>query len=124
MSVNQVVVIGRLTRNVEVKTIGDKNIGIFTVAVDRDYGEKVSDFFSVKVWNGVADSCAKYIGKGSLVCVSGRLQNRTWESQDGKKNTVTEIIASHVEFLSKKESKGESNKDTSSLKTVDEPLPF
>lgn len=125
MSVNNVTIIGHLTKDVELRQTKDGTaVAQFIVAVNRDYGDDKTDFFPIIAWRGQAESCAKYLSKGSQVCVIGRLQTRSYDTQDGAKRTVTEIISTHVEFLSKKE--GE-KKVTSveQLKIVDkEELPF
>lgn len=128
MSVNNVTIIGRLTKDVELRSTTDGTaVASFTMAVNRDYGEDKADFFPVVVWRGAAESCAKYTRKGSLVCVVGRLQNRSWDAQDGSKRSITEIIATHVEFLSKREegeTKPKAEPRVEQLSIVKEDLPF
>ena len=107
---NKIIVIGRTTKDTEIRTTSNGTaVGTFTVAVDRDYkngnGEKETDFIPVVVWRGLAESCGRYLTKGKLVAVVGRLQLRTYEANDGSKRTVAEIQAETVKFLS---SKGES----------------
>lgn len=100
---NRVVLVGRLTRDVEMKYLPNGTpVANFTLAVDRPFktkdGEKEADFIPIVVWRKPAESCAKYIGKGSLVAVDGRMQVRSYE-QDGKRRYVTEVVADSVRFL-------------------------
>ena len=105
---NSIVVIGRLTRDPELKSTSNGTaVATFTVAVDRDFktqnGEKETDFIPVVVWRGLAENCGRYLSKGKLVAVDGRLQIRTYEANDGSKRTTAEIVANNVQFLSPKE---------------------
>ena len=104
---NRVEFIGNLSRAPDVKqTTSGKNVCTFTLAVNRRYkdaqGNATADFFSVQAWEKLAELCARYLDKGSKVFISGELRNRSYEAKDGSKRTVTEIIASEVEFLSPK----------------------
>ena len=100
---NNVTLIGRMTKDPQVKTTGSgKSVANFTIAVDREgkpvEGQPSVDFFNVVVWNATANAVGTYCHKGSLVAVSGRLQNRSYE-QEGRKVYVTEVIAEKVKFL-------------------------
>jgi len=102
--INQVFVIGRTTKEPEIRqTQSGISVATFTIACDRNYknaqGEKETDFFTVVCWRGLAETIGKYLGKGRLVAVSGRLQNRNYEAKDGTKRYITEIVASEVQFL-------------------------
>ena len=106
---NRIVVIGRLTRDPELRsTSNGVAVATFTVAVDRNFsnnrGEKETDFIPVVVWRGLAETCGRYLSKGRLVAVEGRLQIRTYEANDGGKRTIAEIVAENVQFLSPKDS--------------------
>jgi single-strand DNA-binding protein len=105
---NRIVVIGRLTRDPELRsTSNGVAVATFTVAVDRNFanarGEKETDFIPVVVWRGLAETCGRYLAKGKLVAVEGRLQVRTYEANDGGKRTIAEIVADNVQFLSPKD---------------------
>ena len=104
---NRVEFIGNLSKAPDVKqTTSGKNVCSLTIAVNRRYkgadGKTTADFFSVQAWEKLAELCARYLDKGSKVFVSGELRNRSYDAKDGSKRTVTEIIASEVEFLSPK----------------------
>ena len=105
---NRIVVIGRLTRDPELRSTSNGTpVATFTVAVDRNFsnnrGEKETDFIPVVVWRGLAETCGRYLSKGKMVAVEGRLQIRTYEANDGGKRTVAEIVADNVQFLSPKD---------------------
>lgn len=106
MAVNKVWILGHLSKDVDFQTTTNGiKIAKFTVAVKRAVGEEV-DFLNVVVWRSLAESCNKYLHKGSKVAVIGSLQTRTYE-KEGQKHYVTEIMAEQVEFLSKQEPKQE-----------------
>lgn len=104
---NRVVLIGRLTRDPDLR-YPSSNIPVanFTIAVNRPFenqnGERVADFINIIVWRKQAENVKKYIGKGSLVAVEGRIQTRNYEGQDGKRVYVTEVVADSVQFLESK----------------------
>ena len=101
---NKVAIVGRLTRDPEIRYASDNQLAItrFTVAVDRIFkkeGQPTADFLPVVVFGKNAENCHKYLGKGRLVSVAGRLQSRTWDDQDGKRRYSYDIIADEVNFL-------------------------
>ncbi len=101
---NVVVLIGRLVRDPELRyTPAGVAVGKFTVAVDRSFttsqGERGTDFIDVVLWRRLAETCASHLGKGRLVAVEGRLQVRSYETQDGQKRRVSEVVARSVTFL-------------------------
>jgi single-strand DNA-binding protein len=97
--VNNVMLIGNLATDVEVKEVGeDKRVASFTLAVDRP-GSEQADFVRVAAWNKQADACNRFLAKGKRVAVDGRLRSRSWE-EDGKKRSAIEVVAATVEFLS------------------------
>jgi single-strand DNA-binding protein len=101
---NRIVLIGRLTRDVELRfTQTGKAVANFTVAVDRPFknanGEKEADFIRIVAWGKQAENCANHIGKGRLVAVDGRLQIRSYDGNDGQRKYITEVVAGDVRFL-------------------------
>lgn len=101
---NKCVLIGRLTRNVELRhTQSGKAVGNFTLAIDRPYqsaqGEKETDYIPIVVWGKLAEVCDANIGKGRLVAVSGRIQPSSFTDNEGNKRYKTEVIADAVHFL-------------------------
>jgi single-strand DNA-binding protein len=113
--VNKVVLIGRLTKDPELKFTPGTGTAVttFTLAVDRRTskdGQREADFVSIVAWNKTAELVANYMSKGSLMGVSGRIQVRNYEAKDGTKRYVTEVVADEVQFL---ESKGQHNASNS-----------
>ncbi len=101
---NKVVLIGRLTKDPELKfTPGTGTaVATFTLAVDRRFSkekEKEADFIPIVVWGKQAESTANYMSKGKLMGVSGRIQARNYDAKDGTKRYVTEVVADEVQFL-------------------------
>ena len=106
---NQVVLVGRLTKEVEIKEMEDgKKLGYINIAVGRSFknaqGEYESDFIDCVLWNGVASNTAEYCHKGDIVGVKGRLQTTSYEKEDGTKVFKMEVIAEKLTFLSSKSS--------------------
>lgn len=112
---NRVILIGRLTRDPELKyTTNGVAFVQFSVAVNRKFSKNdEADFIDIVVWRGLAENCAKYISKGSQVAVEGRIQVRSYENQEGQKRKITEVVADDVRFLS---SKGGSDTTNTSYK--------
>lgn len=111
---NKASLVGRLTRDPELRYLGNGTpVANFTLAINRTFknknGEREADFINIVVWRRQAENCAKYIGKGSLVAISGRIQSRSYENADGQRRYVTEVVADEVHFL---DSKNSQNRDT------------
>ena len=106
---NQVVLIGRLTKDPELRaTSNDKQVASFTLAVDK-YGEG-ADFINCIVWEKQAENLCKYQKKGSQIALNGRIQTRTYDDAKGNKQYITEVVAESIEFLgNKKEQKEETS---------------
>lgn len=106
LNYNKVILSGRLTSDVEVKvTQSAISVCSFTIAVNRrtKAGEQQeADFFNCTAWRGAADFLGKYGKKGTALFIEGRIQNRQWTDKDGKKHTVTEIVADEVSFVESK----------------------
>ncbi|MBY6789232.1 UNVERIFIED_ORG: single-stranded DNA-binding protein [Clostridium botulinum] len=115
---NKVVLIGRLTKDPELKFTPGAGTAVttLTLAVDKynsKEGKKEADFVPVVVWGKQAESTANYMVKGSQMAISGRIQTRNYEAKDGTKRYVTEVVATEVQFLSKSNSPGGSNNSSS-----------
>ncbi|MBI4743684.1 MAG: single-stranded DNA-binding protein [Actinobacteria bacterium] len=105
-SLNRVVLVGNLTRDPDVRsTPNGTSVTNFGLAVNRRWtnkqGERVDgvDYFNIVTWGKLAELCGEYIKKGSPVALEGRLQSRSWETEDGQKRSVVEIVAENVQFL-------------------------
>ena len=137
MSINRVVLTGRLTRDVELKaTSTGNNVASFTVAVDgftKDQnGETISSFINCVAWSNSAKFVSTYCKKGSLVALEGRLQSRSYDRKDGTKAYVTEVIVDRIENLSPRDTTGTNanegfsiqENDNQALSYSDDDLPF
>ena len=132
---NKVILLGRLTKDPELRytTTNNTAVASFTLAVNRKFareGEQSADFINVVAWTKTAEFVSKYFTKGQQVAVVGRIQTRTWEDTDGKKNYVTEVVADETYFA---DSKRESSNSTTVEKkddggftplNTDDDLPF
>ena len=110
---NHITIMGRLTRDPELRRTGSGiAVASFTVAVDRDFGknengEKETDFIDCVAWRQTGEFVSKYFTKGSMAVVSGRLQIRGWTDKDGNKRRTAEVVADNVYFgESKRSSEG------------------
>lgn len=100
---NRIVLMGRLTRDPELRrTQSGTAVVSFSVACDRDYAaqgaERETDFIDIVAWRGTAEFVEKYFGKGRMIVVAGRLQIRNWEDRDGNKRRSAEVVADSVYF--------------------------
>ncbi len=104
--INKAILMGRLTRDPELRHTGSGTpVCSFSIAIDNGYGDNRStDFINCVAWNKTAEFVEKYFTKGRMIIVIGRIQTRTWEGNDGKKNYVTEVVASEVSFGESKKS--------------------
>ncbi len=108
---NKAILIGRLTKDPELRSTSN-NISVtsFTIAVDRNFtnqqGEREADFIPVVAWRSLAETCARYLTKGRLVAVSGRMQVRSYEGNDGLRRYITEVVADEVQFLERNPGSG------------------
>ncbi len=121
---NKVVLIGRLTRDPELRYTGNNTpVASFSLAVNRNYsnqqGEREADFINIVVWRKQAENVKNYLTQGSQVAIDGRLQTRTYDDQNGQRRYITEVIADNVEFLGSRNSSNNSNNmnNTSSAAT-------
>lgn len=105
---NKVVLIGRLTKDPELRFTPGTGMAVstFTIAIDRKKankdGKKEADFIPIVVWGKQGESVANYMSKGRLIGISGRIQTRNYEGKDGIRRYVTEVVADEVQFLEKK----------------------
>lgn len=107
-SINQVILMGRLTRDPEQRTTTTgKTIASFSIAVDRTGQDDTADFFDVTAWEKLGDLVMQYLGKGRRVIVQGRLRQDSWDDKEtGKKRSRTEVVATDVTFLDSANSEG------------------
>ena len=105
--INRVVLIGRLTKDVEVKyTQSGVAVGTFSLAVNRQFtnasGEREADFINGVIWRKAAENFANFTHKGALVAIEGRLQTRNYENNSGQRVYITEVVADNFSLLEKK----------------------
>lgn len=106
---NKIILIGRLTRDPEMRFTPANGVPVttFTLAVDRPYlnqrGEREADFIRIVTWRKLAETCGNHLKKGMLTAISGRLQIRSYDGQDGQRRYMTEVVADEMQFLEKKQ---------------------
>lgn len=126
---NRIVLIGRNVKDPDLRyTPNGVAVSNFTIAVDRSrkdsQGNKQTDFFDCIAWRQLGELVAQYTKKGSLVAVDGEMQTRTYETQDGQKRKVYEVIADNVRFLSPKDSNSQGNSLGNEINFDDDTIPF
>lgn len=104
---NRIILIGRLTRDPELRYVpSGQPVASFTLAVDRSFtnaqGERATDFIDIVAWRKLAEQVTQHLSKGRLVAIEGRLQIRSYETQDGQKRKAAEVVADAVRFLDRK----------------------
>lgn len=105
---NKVILMGRLTRDPEVRYTQNTNLTVanFSIAVNRRFKREgdteTADFFNVVAWNKTGEFVGKYFKKGQQILVSGRIENRNWTDQQGVKHYATDVIAEEVDFAGSK----------------------
>ena len=102
--INRVVLVGRLTRDPELRTTGSGiSVATFTLAVDRQFtnaqGERGADFISCVIWRKAAENFCNFTSKGSLVGIDGRIQTRSYDNKDGQRVYVTEVVVDNFSLL-------------------------
>jgi len=101
---NKVILMGRLTRDPEVRYTQTSNtlVASFSLAVNRRFvrqgEERQADFINVVAWGKLGEFCSKYYKKGQQVAITGRIQTRTWDDEQGQKHYVTEVVAEEAYF--------------------------
>ena len=107
LNLNKVVLAGRITADPELKqTASGVSVLSFTIAINRGYvsknseqGERQADFINVVAWRQTAEFISKYFRKGSAICVTGSIQTRNWQDQQGQKRYATEVVADEAMFV-------------------------
>jgi len=123
---NSVNIIGRITKDVELRYLPANNTAVcsFSIAVDDGFGDnKKTYFFNCQAWTKTAENIVKFFSKGDLIGISGRLSTRDWEDKEGKKHSVTEIVVSDFTFCNgkKSDSGGQSRPQSQSTTHSDYP---
>lgn len=126
MSLNRITLVGRITRNPELKNIGDKKLVEFSIAVNKRVKPKEgndADFFYVKAWGQTAGYVSEYLDKGRLVAIDGRLDTNTYE-KDGKQVTSYYITADNINSLDRPKDNAGMSKSNKSKSSGDEYSPW
>ncbi|HEM6216140.1 TPA: single-stranded DNA-binding protein [Streptococcus suis] len=119
--INNVVLVGRLTRDVELRyTPSNQAVATFTLAVNRNFknqdGEREADFINVVIWRQQAENLASWTKKGHLIAITGRIQTRSYENQQGQRVYVTEVVAESFQILEKRD-------NTANYSSMDKQMP-
>lgn len=112
--INNIVLVGRLTKDPDLKYTGNGTaVATFTLAVNRNFtnqsGEREADFINCVIWRKPAETLANYAKKGVLIGVTGRIQTRSYDNQQGQKVYVTEVIADNFQLLESKKADSSQN---------------
>lgn len=124
---NTITIMGRLTRDPELRyTQSNTPVASFTLAVDRDFGEKQTDFIDCVAWRGTGEFVDRYFSKGSMAAVAGRLQIREWTDNNGNKRCSAEVVAEHVYFGESKRREASADISAADFEDLDDDgeLPF
>lgn len=109
MSINRVILSGRLGKDPDLRyTPSGKAVATFSLAVTDNFNREVTHWLNCVIWGKSAENCSSYLNKGSHAAIEGRIQTRSYENKEGRKVSVTEIVADRVEFL---DSKGKEKSD-------------
>ncbi|MGQ7423669.1 single-stranded DNA-binding protein [Streptococcus suis] len=119
--INNVVLIGRLTRDVELRyTPNNVAVGAFNLAVNRNFknaaGDREADFINCVIWNKQAENLANWTKKGHLIGITGRIQTRSYDNQQGQRVYVTEVVAESFQVLEKRD-------NTANHTSIEEQMP-
>ncbi|KAJ51181.1 single-strand DNA-binding protein [Clostridium tetanomorphum] len=112
---NKVLLIGRLTKDCELKHVGEEGNALlnFTLAVQRNYlnnkGEREADFVPVVYWRKSAESIAPYLTKGRLISIFGKINVKSYTSTNGDRRYITQIVAEDIQFIDYSKTKEEAN---------------
>ncbi|HEM3557545.1 TPA: single-stranded DNA-binding protein, partial [Streptococcus suis] len=120
--INNVVLVGRLTRDVELRyTPSNQAVATFTLAVNRNFknqstGEREADFINCVLWRQQAENLANWTKKGHLIAITGRIQTRSYDNQQGQRVYVTEVVAESFQVLEKRD-------NSANYSSMDEQMP-
>ena len=126
---NQTCLIGRLTKDVELKyTPANQAVAQFTLAVNRTFknanGERESDFINCVIWRKSAENFANFAKKGALIGITGRIQTRNYENQQGQRVYITEVIAENFQMLESRNQQQGQQQGQATQQQAKQPDPF
>lgn len=113
---NKIILIGRMTKDIEIRyTQNQKEVGNFDLVVNRNYksanGEYDTDFFKCIAWGNLAKTIHTYTSKGSQIAIEGRVENRTYQANDGTNRYVTEVVVEGMQLLDSKKNNTTNNQE-------------
>jgi single-strand DNA-binding protein len=134
MSVNKVILLGYVGKDPEIKEFENGKVAKITIATtEKGYklksGKEVPDrteWHNIMLWGGLAETAEKYIKKGMQVYIEGKIQNRSWADKEGITHYITEVVASDLQMLGKREEGSKAGNQSTSINTkvIDNDLPF
>lgn len=129
LNLNKVILGGRVASELEQKqTPSGASVVTYSMAVGRRFAlegqERETDFFRVTAWQSTADFIARYFHKGDAICITGRIQNRSWTDQSGQKHYITEIIAEEANFVENKRDRPEGQAPVSGTAAMPSPTVY
>jgi single-strand DNA-binding protein len=129
LNLNKVILGGRVASEPEQKqTPSGVSVVTYSMAVGRRFvtegQERETDFFRVTAWQSTADFIARYFHKGDAICITGRIQNRSWTDQSGQKHYITEIIAEEANFVENKRDRPEGQAPASGTAAMPPPTVY
>ena len=132
--INNVVLVGRMTRDAELRyTPSNQAVATFTLAVNRNFknqaGEREADFINCVIWRQQAENLANWAKKGTLVGITGRIQTRNYDNQQGQRVYVTEVVAESFQILESRNQQNNNNQggpfdNSNPMDISDDDLPF
>ena len=127
--INNVTLVGRLTKDVELKyTPENQAVAQFTLAVNRTFknanGERETDFINCVIWRQSAENFAKLAKKGNLIGITGRIQTRSYENQQGQRVYITEVIAENFQMLESRSQQQGQQQGQATQQQAKQPDPF
>ena len=127
--INNVVLVGRLTKDVELRyTPANQAVATFTLAVNRTFknanGEREADFINVVIWRQAAENLANWAKKGALLGITGRIQTRNYENAQGQRVYVTEVVAENFQMLESRNQQQGQSQNNQQQQFANQPDPF
>ena len=124
---NSIILTGRITKDLEIKEVGQNKVTHFSIAVDNPFKRDDTSFFHIEAWNRTADLLTEYCGKGSKILVEGSARQNTFTDKEGNNRERVVFNANRIEFLDSKSSSNQSKKDnpfSNGSKDIESELPF
>lgn len=124
---NSIIFTGRITKDLEIKEVGQNKVTHFSLAVDNPFKRDDTSFFHIEAWNRTADLLTEYCGKGSKILVEGSARQNTFTDKEGNNRERVVFNANRIEFLDSKSSSNQSKKDnpfSNGSKDIESELPF